>query len=68
LQIAAQELGSKDGLSIHTRIADVFDSLDFVSYLMALKEAIGELPKEQAMKAETFGDIVRAYECCAIPS
>ena len=62
LQIAAQELGTKEGVSIHSRCSDLFDSLDFVSFVMRLKEEIGPICTEEAIKAETLGDIVSFYD------
>jgi acyl carrier protein len=65
LQIAARELGTKDFLFSDTRIDDVFDSLDFVHFLMCLKEEIGPICTADALKAETFGDIARLYDKAA---
>lgn len=62
LQIAARELGSKDGVTVSSRCADLFDSLDFVSFLMCLKEEIGPICTDEAIKAETLGDIISFYD------
>jgi acyl carrier protein len=62
LQIAAQELGTKQGIYVDSRCSDLFDSLDFVSFLMRLKDEIGPICTEDALKAETLGDVISFYD------
>jgi acyl carrier protein len=66
LQIAAEELGTKEGISVDSRCSDLFDSLDFVSFLMRLKEEIGPICTEEAIKAETLADVINIYD--SVPS
>ena len=63
LDIAARELGvNKDELFPAMKLADVFDSLDFVSFIMAVKEELGPISNEDATKCETFADVANIYE------
>jgi hypothetical protein len=62
LKIAARELGiGEDQLFLAARIEDFFDSLEWLEFLTVLKEEIGPLPNETALKCETFKDLANAY-------
>ena len=61
LLLIAMEEAETDSLALTSRIEDYFDSLEYVDYLMVLREKLGPLPESIITSAETFGDLARAY-------
>ncbi len=59
LQIAARETGMN--CFGPQRLAHVFDSLEWIEFIMVLREEIGPLPAETAAKCDTFEDLAKAY-------
>jgi hypothetical protein len=62
LQIAARELGTKDNIFAATKMSDVFsDSLEWINFIQCVREEVGPLSDDAAVKAETFEELASCY-------
>jgi acyl carrier protein len=60
ISVAMSESG-KNGLLPATKVANVFDSLEYLEFLMKLSREFGEVDKDRAANAETFQDLAEQY-------
>ncbi len=57
----AMEESATNGLLPGTKLANVFDSLEYIDFLATLDMKLGAGSKDAAVNAETFSDLAGAY-------
>lgn len=63
LEIASREAGIP--IEAKDRIVDVFDSLEYIEFVMCLRHEVGPIAEPIITSAETFYDLAKGY---AVPS
>lgn len=58
---AAMRESLSSGLLGTTKLSTVFDSLEYLDFLMRLQKQIGPVNNDAAANAETFNDLAGAY-------
>ena len=60
LSVAMRET-EQIGLLPSTKLSNVFDSLDYLDFILVLQKEIGPISNELAANADTFADLGGAY-------